>query len=117
MRDLTVHLDIKAICWRLLPPQDIALTRRPCAAHYRARKAPQQSNEIRGAGWQDNECTHLPPINSGRWADGVLTCSAMHGQSCALMQIHVPVPSVNLDSYTVNPSHASPRALVMQAAL
>lgn len=45
VKDLTVHLlDIKAICWRLLPPQDIPLMCRLCAIHYRARKAPRQSN-------------------------------------------------------------------------
>lgn len=39
---------------------------------------------------------HRSTAEGGR--TGVLTCSAMHGQSCALMQIHVPRPSVNLDS-------------------
>ncbi len=44
VKDLTVHLlNIKAICWCLLPPQDIPLMCRVFAIHYRARKAPRQS--------------------------------------------------------------------------
>lgn len=40
----SARVNIKAICWRLLPPQDIPLMCRLCAIHYRARKAPRQSN-------------------------------------------------------------------------
>lgn len=45
VKDLALHLlDIKAICWRLLPPQDIPLMCCVLAIHYRVREAPQQSN-------------------------------------------------------------------------
>lgn len=84
-------LNIKAICWRLLPPQDIPLMCCVFAVHYRACKAPQVQR-------RDNECTHDPQFSSRGWEYRALTCSAAHGERRARMQIHVRVPSANFDS-------------------
>lgn len=73
VRDPTAHLlDIKAICWGLVPPQDIALKCWACAIHYEVRKAPQQLNEIIKSAWKNSP-------SGGRWDDR----GVFHTQPCA----------------------------------